>query len=55
MKTASMGYFSMEMDISSLKVGDISTCLYADISNLVKGEISMVRKSITTGARSLSR
>lgn len=55
MKTASMGYFSKDMDIFSLKMGDISTYLYADISNLVKGEISMVGKSVTTGAISLSR
>lgn len=33
----------------------ISTCLYADVNNLIKGESFMLKRCITTGAIPLSR
>ena len=54
MTIASTDHSSKKVDFF-FEMGDIPTCLYADVSNLVKREMFMLRKGITAGAISLSR
>lgn len=55
MRIASIDHSIKEMDFFFFTIEGISTCLYADVNNLIKGESFMLKRCITTGAIPLSR